>query len=105
MGILKEDLKDPDFIQKLIIFLDDQTGFKVAEYEEIEPGLAVILCKAGVYNIYFDKSRWVYKGISKRDAVDDSIGMIPGYKIIPEPKSFPEARVFIEKQFAKKPEP
>lgn len=105
MGILKDDLKDPEFIHKILILLEDQIGFKVIEYEEVEPGLITVLCRAGAYNIYFDKNRWAYKGIRPRAVIgDDTIGMIPGHKILPEPKSFMEMRVFIKDQFVKKPE-
>ena len=104
MDILKEDIKDPDFIQKLIVLLDDHICFKLVEYEEIEPGLAVVLCEAGTYVICFDKNRWAYRGIKTRDTADEFIRIVPGYKIIPELKSFIEARAFATNQFIKKPE-
>lgn len=105
MGTLKEHLNDPDFIQKLLILLDDQVGFKITGYEEVEAGLVIVLCRAGIYNTYFDKNKWLYKGVKAIEVVSDkTIGMIPGYKITPIPKSFMEMRAFIKDQFIKKPE-
>lgn len=101
----KRDFKDPKFIKNLIATLEDQIGLDIVDCDEIAPGLVVALCRAGTYNIYFDKSRWSYEEIKIRNVEGTSIGMVPGYKKGVELKDFTEARMFAKQHLKQKPGP